>query len=594
MLGVVALWHVVGVTEPAIPRPALRSPSWIENWMSCEFMSATIFGTPVWACVSEYGRSPQRPIAYSNVLLFDLALPPAAIPTANPATASTSTTHTTFRIASPSLDGVGGERRVGLGSSGCPAGYRPDYVRGRPWRPSGGRAYVALSPQPHVERDDRDDQAADAENEELAERVRVLDEPAEVLPEEARQERQRQEHRCDQCQLPHALVLAHARLGLLRRDHGHVGLENRGQQVPLSRDFLVDEAHVVVDVPEVRHEWGVDGDERPTLEHVERCEERMHGSVEVARLAPEEVDPLGRRNGAREHRRFDVLDVTLEPFDDGCVVVYDLVEDRPEHRRGPSLEELRVLLEPKPCAVQLAPHALPNRDDEPWPEEDADLAELHLLPCVVIAGGSQNHELQIAVEPLELGAKVKRLGVLHRELMQVEGLSDLGELLGLRLEEPEPDEASLVATRGSLLELQRALVLPAAVPVVRTVDDHRFPLARCRTNPELTSSERNRAHPSQSRPCPAQAPAQRRPAQAPGARPGARGRVARCRRGLGGPPRRSLRRDRRRASPGASRPAAAPPRRRCAPSSRSRRRRQGRPARRDGRRARTCRRRARG
>src|SRR5262249_44085720 len=45
--------HVVGVWEPAMPLPAFRSPSWIENEMSELFMSAIRFGTPVWACTSE-------------------------------------------------------------------------------------------------------------------------------------------------------------------------------------------------------------------------------------------------------------------------------------------------------------------------------------------------------------------------------------------------------------------------------------------------------------------------------------------------------------------------------------------------------------
>jgi hypothetical protein len=47
---------------------------------------------------------------------------------------------------------------------------------------------------------------------------------------------------------------------------------------------------------------------------------------------------------------------------------------------------------------------LANRDDEPWPEEDADLAEFDLLVGFVVACGAQDHELDIPLVSLELRA----------------------------------------------------------------------------------------------------------------------------------------------------------------------------------------------
>ena len=38
---------MVGVTEPGVPLPAFRSPSWTVNASSCLFMSAIRLGTPV-------------------------------------------------------------------------------------------------------------------------------------------------------------------------------------------------------------------------------------------------------------------------------------------------------------------------------------------------------------------------------------------------------------------------------------------------------------------------------------------------------------------------------------------------------------------
>src|SRR5438874_1466929 len=49
----------------------------------------------------------------------------------------------------------------------------------------------------------------------------------------------------------------HADVGLLHRDHGHVGFEDGAQQVALGGDLLVDQDEVVTDVSEVGAEVGV-------------------------------------------------------------------------------------------------------------------------------------------------------------------------------------------------------------------------------------------------------------------------------------------------------------------------------------------------
>src|SRR5215831_20825858 len=61
--------------DPGVPLPAFRSPSWTVKASFCEFMSAIRFGTPTCACRSEYGRSPQRPMAYAL-----LAIPVPVLP----------------------------------------------------------------------------------------------------------------------------------------------------------------------------------------------------------------------------------------------------------------------------------------------------------------------------------------------------------------------------------------------------------------------------------------------------------------------------------------------------------------------------------
>ena len=97
---------------------------------------------------------------------------------------------------------------------------------------------------------------------------------------------------------------------------------------------------------------------------------------------------------------------------------------------------------------------------------------MDLLGLLVVAGGLQDDE-EGAVVVLELRALVGALGVLDRELVQVEALGDLVQLLGGRLEEAEPDElAGLIAAdaRRRRLERQLAFVLALAVLVVGAVE----------------------------------------------------------------------------------------------------------------------------
>src|SRR3954469_20104423 len=91
---------------------------------------------------------------------------------------------------------------------------------------------------------DRDQHAAHAESPERVGRRDVPDHPAEVLPEEPGEERQRQEDRRDHRQARRELVHAQAA-------HAHPDLEHPRERVALSVDLLADAHQVVVDVAEV-------------------------------------------------------------------------------------------------------------------------------------------------------------------------------------------------------------------------------------------------------------------------------------------------------------------------------------------------------
>src|SRR5204862_1447894 len=126
------------------------------------------------------------------------------------------------------------------------------------------------------------------------------------------------------------------------------------------------------------------------------------------------------------------------------------------------LQQLGAAFETLPGTPQLARHALPHRDHEARGDEDADLAEVDLLAAVVVPRRAQDDQPDVALVLLDLGPEVEGLGVLDGEDMEAEAVADLLELLGGRLEHPEPDEPTPAALGGGLLELHRALVLPAA------------------------------------------------------------------------------------------------------------------------------------
>jgi hypothetical protein len=141
------------------------------------------------------------------------------------------------------------------------------------------------------------------------------------------------------------------------------------------------------------------------------------------------------RDLAGEDRPLHLLDVALVALHDGRVVVDDLVQDRPQHRRGPDLEQLRMLLQTQPRPVELARDALPHGDHERRPDEDADLAELDLLARVVVPRGPEDHEGHVLLVVLDLRPEVVDLRVLDGQLVQAEPDADLLQI-GIGFEEP--------------------------------------------------------------------------------------------------------------------------------------------------------------
>src|SRR5262249_8326903 len=108
-----------------------------------------------------------------------------------------------------------------------------------------------VTPQPQEQQDQRNQHAADAVDEERGIAADVPDQPGEVLPEEPGDERQRQENGGQDSELFDGGVLPEADLGLLDRDHRHIGLEHRAEQVTLRGYLLVDQQQMVIDITQV-------------------------------------------------------------------------------------------------------------------------------------------------------------------------------------------------------------------------------------------------------------------------------------------------------------------------------------------------------
>ena len=170
----------------------------------------------------------------------------------------------------------------------------------------------------------------------------------------------------------------------------------------------------------------------------------------------------------------DLLDVVVDPVDDGRVVVDDLVDDRPDDRRraAPRRSSGCSSSRRRAGASSLAS---PWRTAITYPvaDEEVDLAELDLLLGVVVAGGPQHDEQRVLVV-LELRPLVRVRPRPRGQLVQAEHLADALELLVARA--PSAPARRTRRRRRRAWPPPRAasgpLVLALPVAVVGAVDDH--------------------------------------------------------------------------------------------------------------------------
>ena len=220
---------------------------------------------------------------------------------------------------------------------------------------------------------------------------------------------------------------------------------------------------MIVHVPEVVADLGVDLRVVPGGQAVERVDERGGGAPELEHLALEPVHALGGvRALAREQLGLNLVDVGLEAVDGQDVVVHHAVEDRVQHGAGSAAQPRLVVLEVLAHLLERAALAVANGDHEVVAEEHQQLAEIDHLLRIHVARGLQDEKNHVPVD-LELRPLVRIDGVLHGQRVQVELAFQRVELLRRRLVQPDPDEvAVLPALPVGVLELHRAVAAPAS------------------------------------------------------------------------------------------------------------------------------------
>jgi hypothetical protein len=97
--------------------------------------------------------------------------------------------------------------------------------------------------------------------------------------------------------------------------------------------------------------------------------------------------------------------------------------------------------------VQVARRSLTYGDDEPPGDEDRHFPELHFLLVFDIAGRAKYGEHDAAVlELLNLRSQVGALRILDGEIVEGEAVLHLDQLHLVGLEQPKPNEASVLPT----------------------------------------------------------------------------------------------------------------------------------------------------
>lgn len=196
--------------------------------------------------------------------------------------------------------------------------------------------------------------------------------------------------------------------------------------------------------------------------------------LEHGELVLEVVERLDARARALtgEDALLDALELQLQRLKHGEIAVDDGVEQRIEHVAGPVPQQVRLTLAAFPHVGEASLRPPPHRHHVLRSDEHVDLADDQLA----IDHLHRLHDVEQAFAVLlQLGALLALARILHRELVQAEGLLQDQQLRLAGVLQRHPDEA--VRQRGVPADVAEVDVRDLAAPLVHgTVDQHGCPV----------------------------------------------------------------------------------------------------------------------
>jgi len=226
-----------------------------------------------------------------------------------------------------------------------------------------------------------------------------------------------------------------------------------------------------VHVPVPGLETGANLRHTSTVQPTGHLDERDHRMMQQHQTALHRVQArhVGTARIALEDALFHPLELLLQRGEHREVTIDDRVHQGIEHEAGALPQQRRLALATLTHAEKGHIRMLSYREHEVGPDEDGDLPELQILLTVILEQ-MHHHEEGIAVL-LHLRALVAMTRVLHGQRMQAELLLHDVELLGGRVLQGHPQQASLI---GAIVRdvPDRDVGLLAAIAVHHAVEQH--------------------------------------------------------------------------------------------------------------------------
>ena len=158
-----------------------------------------------------------------------------------------------------------------------------------------------------------------------------------------------------------------------------------------------------------------------------------------------------------------LLQFLLHGIDDWEVLIDDEIRQRVEHKARPHPQQVGRGLDTRAQARVRRGRPVAHGYDVLFTQEDVRLAEVDAAGGAVELCRAQNDKELVAVH-LDLGTLVRKVRILDRQVVQVEGPLHLAQELFLRLVQANPYElAGLIQDIGDVIEIDIANSMPIGI-----------------------------------------------------------------------------------------------------------------------------------